>query len=237
LTRSPEAQAESAPGAYSGFENQFINCTWKRGGSRETITDVNPFSGETLVEIPAATQEDLDQAYQAAQESQLEWIGLAPARRALVMRHAAATMEPRREEIIRWIIHESGGTRIKASLEWDAVHSDFLEASGLPYQVEGRILTGDVPGKECRVYRRPVGVVGVISPWNWPFQLTARSVAPAVALGNAVVLKPASDTHRDRWNADPKILEEAGLPAGVLNVVIGKGSEIGMRSCCIRRRG
>lgn len=143
------------------------------------------------------------------------------------MRRAASIMERRREEIIDWIIRESGGTRLKATLEWAAVYADFGEGAAVPYRVEGRILVGDVPGKECRVYRRPVGVVGVISPWNWPFQLTARSVVPALAIGNAVVLKPASDTPVTGGTLIAKILEEAGLPPGVLNVTIGAGSEIG----------
>jgi aldehyde dehydrogenase (NAD+) len=133
---------------------------------------------------------------------------------------------------MEWIVRESGGTRIKAALEWDAVHADFLEAASIPHRVSGRILPGDVPGKECRVYRKPAGVVGVISPWNWPFQLTARSVAPALAVGNAVVLKPASDTPVTGGTLIAKILEEAGLPAGVLNVVIGAGNEIGDAFVC-----
>lgn len=77
------------------------------------------------------------------------------------------------------------------------------------------------------MYRKPVGVVGVISPWNWPFQLTARSAAPALAVGNAVVVKPASDTPVTGGLLFAKILEEAGLPPGVLSVIVGAGSEIG----------
>lgn len=77
------------------------------------------------------------------------------------------------------------------------------------------------------MYRKPVGVVGVISPWNWPFQLTARSAAPALSVGNAVVVKPASDTPITGGLLFAKILEEAGLPPGVLSVIVGAGSEIG----------
>lgn len=152
---------------------------------------------------------------------------ITPGERAAIMRRAAQIMETRREEIVSWIIHESGGTRIKANLEWTAVHGVLLEAATLPYLVEGRILPADIPGKESRMYRKPVGVVGVISPWNWPFQLTARSAAPALAVGNAVVIKPASDTPITGGLLLAKILEEAGLPAGVLSIIVGAGSEIG----------
>jgi aldehyde dehydrogenase (NAD+) len=136
-------------------------------------------------------------------------------------------MERRKDEIVDWLIHESGSTRVKATMEWSTVNAVMLEASRQAYQVEGRILPSDVPGKEGRVYRRPVGVVAVISPWNWPLQLSNRSVAPSLAVGNAVVLKPASDTPITGGLLLGSMFEEAGLPAGVLNVVVGAGSEIG----------
>lgn len=88
-------------------------------------------------------------------------------------------------------------------------------------------MSSDIPGKENLVYRRPLGVVGVISPWNFPLHLSQRSVAPALALGNAVVIKPASDTPISGGLLLGRIFEEAGLPAGVLSVVIGPGSAIG----------
>jgi aldehyde dehydrogenase (NAD+) len=97
----------------------------------------------------------------------------------------------------------------------------------MPHHVEGRIMPSDIEGKESRVYRRPVGVVAVISPWNYPWWLSARSVAPALAVGNSVVLKPASETPLTGGTLFAKVFEEAGLPPGVLNVVVGAGSEIG----------
>lgn len=102
-----------------------------------------------------------------------------------------------------------------------------LEAASFPYRVAGRILPSDIDGKENRVYRRPLGVIGIISPWNFPLHLTQRSLAPALALGNAAVVKPASDTPVTGALLAAKIFEEAGLPARVLNVTIGAGSEIG----------
>src|SRR5690606_40869724 len=84
------------------------------------------------------------------------------------------------------------------------------EAASMAHHVEGRIMPSDVPGKESRVYRRPVGVVAVISPWNFPLQLSARSVAPALAVGNAVVLKPAGDTPVTGGLLLARIFEDAG---------------------------
>lgn len=102
-----------------------------------------------------------------------------------------------------------------------------LEAASMPARSQGATMGSDIPGKENFVYRRPLGVVGVISPWNFPLHLSQRSVAPALALGNAVVIKPASDTPITGGLLLGRIFEEAGLPAGVLSVVIGPGSAIG----------
>ena len=107
---------------------------------------------------------------------------------------AAAIFDCRRDEIIDWLIRESGSTRIKAGVEWASARAITLESASFPSRVQGRILPSGIAGKESRVYRRPLGVVGIISPWNFPLHLTQRSLAPAMAVGNAVVAKPASDT-------------------------------------------
>src|SRR5207302_4719325 len=114
-------------------------------------------------------------------------------------------------------------TAAKAELEWSLVRSVMLEAASVPHHVTGKIMPSDVPGKESRVYRQPAGVVAVISPWNFPMQLSNRSVAPALAAGNAVVLKPASDTPVTGGLLLARVFEEAGLPPGLLSVVIGGG--------------
>ena len=212
---------------WDAFEHQYIAGEWRAGSSKRANQDMDPYRQEPLIEIPLATEDDLDAAYRAAQEMQPAWASALPMERAQVMSRAAEVMEQRQEEIVSWLIREAGSTRLKASLEWSSVRAVMLEASRMPYRVEGKILPGDLPGKEGRVYRQPVGVVAVISPWNWPLQLSVRSVAPALAVGNAVVLKPASDTPITGGLLLAKIFEEAGLPPGVLNVVVGAGSEIG----------
>jgi aldehyde dehydrogenase (NAD+) len=143
------------------------------------------------------------------------------------MRQAAQVMEQRKDEITGWLVRETGGTLAKAELEWSLVRSVLWEAASMPHHAEGSIMPSDIPGKESRVYRRPVGVVAVISPWNFPMQLSNRSVAPALALGNAVVLKPAGDTPVTGGMLLARIFEEAGLPPGLLSVVAGPGSEVG----------
>ena len=212
---------------YAFDRGQFIAGAWRDGASGRRSKDIDPYTGETVAEFALAGKADLDAAYQAAAKAQVAWAAQLPADRAAVLGRAATLMEARRDEIIRWVIRESGSTRIKASLEWSSVYAVIRDAATMPYRVEGRSLPVDIPGKESRVYRKPVGVVGVISPWNWPFQLSARSVFPALAVGNAVVVKPASDTPVTGGLLLARILEEAGVPEGVFNVVVGAGSEIG----------
>ena len=200
---------------------------WRTGASGREATDTDPWSGRALTEIALATVTDAAEAFAAARDAQPAWAARPPIVRSAVMRVAMQVMEARKEEIKDWLVHESGGTVAKAELEWELVHSVFREASSMPHHEEGRIEPSDIPGKENRVYREPAGVVSVISPWNFPMQLSARSVAPALALGNAVVLKPASDTPVTGGLLLARILQEAGLPQNVLSVVVGSGSEIG----------
>src|SRR6266849_390734 len=216
-----------APALYQGFDGQYIDGSWRPGKHGGVRVDTDPYSGATLAEAVMGNQDDLDDAYHAAATAQVSWAARLPAERAAVMLRSASIMEARRGEIVDWLIRESGSTRFKAELEWQFVHAVTLEAASFPHRMEGRILPLDEAGKESRAYRQPLGVIGVISPWNFPMYLSHRSIGPALALGNAVVVKPAEDTPVTGALLIAKICEEAGLPPGLLNVVIGPLSEIG----------
>lgn len=226
MTTSDSSSAQQS-GTYPEFTSMPIAGRWRAGGAGKTGTDTDPWSGATITEIPLASADDLDEAFAAAADAQRDWAAGPPADRAAVMRAAAAVMESRKEEITGWLVRESGGTQAKAALEWHLVHSVLLEAASIPHRPVGTITPSDIPGKENRVYRQPAGVVAVISPWNFPLQLSARSVAPALAAGNAVVLKPASDTPVTGGLLLARVLEEAGLPPALLSVIVGSGSDIG----------
>jgi acyl-CoA reductase-like NAD-dependent aldehyde dehydrogenase len=213
--------------AYENLNLQLIAGEWRTGKSGRDLDVLDPFTQEKLLQIPLANREDLDEAYRSARDAQADWAACGPSERAAVMLNAVRIFDERRDEIINWIIRESGSTRIKAQIEWGAARAITQESASLPSRVHGRILASDVPGKESRVYREPLGVVGIISPWNFPLHLTARSLAPALALGNACVIKPASDTPVTGGLLLARIFEEAGLPKGVLSVLVGSGSEIG----------
>jgi aldehyde dehydrogenase (NAD+) len=182
------------PSPYAGLDQLSIGGVWRPGNGQRTLKDNNPYTGEVIVEIQEGDRGDLEAAYTSAARAHPSWAAALPTERAAVMRRAAEVMEARREEIISWLVRESGSTRLKASLEYESTHAIMLWAASVPDQVEGRILPTDVPGKEGGACRKPVGVSGVISPWNWPLHLSSRSLAPALAVGNAAVLKPASDT-------------------------------------------
>jgi len=216
-----------APAPYSGFDKQFLDGQWRPGRSDKTQSDRDPYTGETLLEIASASRDDVDAAYQAARKAQPAWAASPPDGRAEILRRAAALLEQRSEEVVSWLVRESGSTRIKATIEVGSARAILLEAATFPGRVAGRILAAREKNQESRVYQQPLGVVAVISPWNFPLHLSMRSVAPALALGNAVVLKPASDTPVTGGLLLGKLFEEAGLPAGTLNVVIGAGGEIG----------
>ena len=204
-----------------------IDGHWCPGASGKARTVSSPWTGKPIATLIDATTGDIDQAYEGAARTQPAWAATLPGERAEVFRRAGRIMEERQAEIVDWLVRETGSTIAKAGIEWWAVHNSVLEAATLPSRVEGRIIFGDYADKENRIYRRPVGVVGVISPWNWPMHLSMRSIAPALALGNAVVVKPASDTPITGGLLIARIFEEAGLPPGVLSVVAGEAGQIG----------
>ncbi|WP_343612693.1 aldehyde dehydrogenase family protein [Novosphingobium sp.] len=213
------------------FEAQYIAGTWRAGTGETTATDLNPYTGETLLTLKSASIADVDAAYRAAEAAQVAWAETSPAARADLFRRVADILRARREEIVEWLIKEAGSARLKAQIEWQAVLNGVIEAASIPYRMHGQILPIDTPDTESRVYRRPIGVVGVISPWNFPFHLSHRSIAPALATGNAVVVKPAEDTPVTGGLLIARIYEEAGLPAGLLNVVTGDSRTIGDSFC------
>lgn len=215
------------PSHYDGFARMPIAGSWRQGRSDKVAADHDPYSGETLVEIPLADVRDVDEAYRAAAACQHRWGATVPQERRDVFERAVHIADARKDEIVDWLIKEAGTTRTTALLEWRLFRDQLFEHGTYPFHAAGRILPTSIPGKESRVYRRPVGVVSVISPWNFPLHLSTRSIGPAIALGNTVVLKPASDTPVTGGLLIAKIFEEAGLPPGVLSVVVGAGSDIG----------
>ncbi|WP_405753407.1 aldehyde dehydrogenase family protein [Streptomyces sp. NBC_00144] len=212
---------------FSELALQYIDGEWKPGSGSWDIIDFNPYDGAKLASVTVATAAEVDQAYRAAERAQQTWAETNPYTRRTVFERTLRIIEEREDEIADAIVTELGGTRLKAAFELHLTKEFLREAVHLALRPEGRILASPVDGKENRVYRVPVGVVGVISPFNFPFLLSMKSVAPALALGNAVVLKPHQNTPVCGGTLVAKVFEEAGLPAGLLNVVVTDIAEIG----------
>ncbi|MGA6877347.1 aldehyde dehydrogenase family protein [Acinetobacter sp. AND/436] len=214
-------------GAYQFLDQQFIAGEWIKGTSTRILDNLNPYTQESILKLQGASIVDVDSAYAAALEYAARWTdSSAEARKNLLLR-VIEIIQARREEIIDWLIQESGSTRLKANIEVDAAIGILKESSTFPERMLTQELPSPDPTRQSYAVRKPLGVVAVISPWNFPFHLSMRSVAAALALGNTVVLKPASDTPITGGLLLAKLFEEAGAPMGSLSVLAGAGSEIG----------
>lgn len=212
---------------YFKCNQQYIGGVWRDGSSQKVLTDRNPYNGKAIADFKLASLADLDEAYRAAAAAQKVWAAINPFERRAILEKAIAYVERNEAEITDLIIEELGGTGLKAFFEIGLVKNIIKEASTYPLRMKGEILPSTVDGKENRLYRVPVGVVGVISPFNFPFFLSMRSVAPALGAGNGVVLKPHDDTAITGGTLVAKVFEEVGLPKGLLNVIVADIREIG----------
>lgn len=197
---------------------------WTAGHGR--IHEITaPATGAALGTIGVADAGDVAKAAQLAAAAQRSWATQTPESRAAVLRRAGALFEEHAEEIADWIVREAGSTFPKAGLEVHIAANECYEASALPSHPHGQVLTSN-EARWSFARRIPAGVVSVISPFNFPLILSIRSVAPALALGNAVLLKPDLRTAVSGGALIVRIFEEAGLPEGLLHLLPG-GADVG----------
>lgn len=202
----------------------FIGGSWAPG-SAGTLDVTEPATGAILGKIGQADASDLAKAAEIAHEAQRAWAATSHAKRAEVLRKAAGLWTEHAEEISWWNVREVGAVPAMAGFAVHVAEQECYEAAALPSRPYGEL----VPSEQARLSmarRVPAGVVGVISPFNVPIILGIRSVAPALALGNAVILKPDPRTAVTGGVTIARIFEEAGLPPGVLQVLPG-GADVG----------
>jgi benzaldehyde dehydrogenase (NAD) len=206
------------------FESQVYSGGWttSEGGD---VAVVEPATGEQIGRAGIANAADVARAAAAAREAQREWAATSFEFRAAVLRRAGDVIERNAEEIQQWIVRETGAVPGLAGFAIGVAAQECYEAAALASRPLGEILPSNQP-RLSLLRRVPVGVVGVISPFNVPLILSGRSVAPALALGNAVVLKPDVRTPVVGGFVFARVFEEAGLPAGLLHVLPG-GPETG----------
>ncbi|EIX1612582.1 aldehyde dehydrogenase [Cronobacter sakazakii] len=190
------------------------------------IDVVNPATEALISRIPDGTAEDAGRAIDAAARAQAGWEALPAIERAGWLRKIAAGIREKAAEISALIVAEAGKTQQLASVEvsFTADYIDYMAEWARRY--EGEILQSDRPGENILVFKRALGVTTGILPWNFPFFLIARKMAPALITGNTIVIKPSEFTPNNAI-AFAQIVHDVGLPAGVFNLVLGRGETVG----------
>src|SRR4051794_3095212 len=207
-------------------KKMYIDGKWCDADSGRTLKVTNPATEEVVAEIAYGGRSEAKRALEAAHRAMPSWMRLTAFDRAKILKKTADLMRERADSIARTLTMEQGKPVPEAKAE--ILHSAdtfewFAEEGKRAY---GQIIPNSQPGKRHLTFKHPVGVVGAISPWNFPITLQARKIAPALAAGCTIVCKPASQTPLSlvmlfEW------LQEAGLPAGAANLVMGPAQEIG----------
>jgi aldehyde dehydrogenase (NAD+) len=205
----------------------FIGGEWVASSSGATTEVRNPANTDEVIGIvPAATAEDARAAIAAAREAQPKWAALPPPDRGRVLHRAANLLEARIDEWAADLTREEGKTRAESRAEVARAVDLLRYFAGEAWRVGGDLLPADTPHTLLYSVRVPLGVVAVITPWNFPLAIPTWKIAPGLVMGNAIVFKPASATPIMGIKL-AELFAEAGLPGGVLNVVTGSGSAVG----------
>ena len=195
--------------------------------STDRTSDINPSNVQDIVgEFARGTPADVEHAIASARQAFKKWSLSKPQERFDILDRAGTEILARKDELGRLLAREQGKPLADAMGEAGRAGAIFKFFAGEAVRIRGDKLDSVRPGVEVEVTREPVGVVGRITPWNFPLAIPAWKIAPALAFGNCVVFKPAELVPASPW-ALVDILQRAGLPAGVLNLVMGPGSKIG----------
>ncbi len=205
----------------------FVGGAWTTARSKATVTATSPATGDNLGQIPVGGREDAQAAVDAARAIAPRWAGLGAFTRAKLLHRVADTIERRRDSLAKILTMDQGKPLFAEA--YDEV-DELIEYWRMAAE-DGKRLSGQLPSsvaanKRAMLIRRPRGVVGVITPWNWPYTMPAELIAPALAAGNTVVWTPAPTTSVAAI-ALADCVADADLPGGVLNLVLGPGPVVG----------
>jgi aldehyde dehydrogenase (NAD+) len=205
----------------------FIGGEWVGAKSGQTFQNQNPAdTREAVAQYPSSANDDARQAIDGAVTAFPGWSAMTPVARGRVLSKASQILEARKAELAELLTREEGKTLAESNGEVQRAVDIFRFFGGLSYTIGGQTLPHDLPQNLLFTRREPLGVVGLITPWNFPIAIPAWKMAPALLSGNAVVIKPASQAPAMTLEL-AKALAEAGLPKGALNVVIGEGRAVG----------
>ena len=204
----------------------FINGEFIPNGTRKMIPVVNPATEEVISEVPQATEEDVQAAVDAAYEAQRSWAKIPAIQRAGYLRELAQLVSENLELFAQTTAEENGKLIGQARDEAGWLPEYINYYAGMARHIKGEIITSDRPNENIFLYKRPLGVVAGIMPWNFPLFLIGRKMAPALIAGDTVILKPSSDTPNGAYEF-AKLVAKSSLPKGVINVITGAGSVVG----------
>lgn len=205
----------------------YIDGAYTDSTGKDWIDVINPATEAVISRTPKATNADVDKAVQAAQKAQKAWELTPNIERGKIVRRLGDAIADRRETFIDLLQEEQGKDYDLASGEVDLAIDYFHYMSEWARRIEGDIVPSDRPNENILVYKKPIGVVAGINPWNFPVFILARKVATALVTGNTIVLKPSQHTPNTTMEFTKIVDEMEDIPAGVYNVVTGAGSEIG----------
>ena len=203
---------------FDRYSQVFFGGDWHQVKNGRSFEVFNPASGEVCNQVADASLEDVKLAVSAASDAKAAWVGLAHNQRAAFLLKAADIMEERQQDFVSALVEEGGSWVGKAMFEAAYSAGAMRAAAAMVYQMGGEVLPSEY-GKISMTVRQPLGVVSVISPWNFPLLLSVRGFAVAMAIGNTIVLKPSEETPVSGGLLLAEVFESAGLPAGVFNVV------------------
>jgi succinate-semialdehyde dehydrogenase/glutarate-semialdehyde dehydrogenase len=204
----------------------FVGGAWAPAESGETFAAESPATGEQIGDVPHGGRADAQRAIAAANDAANGWARLTAFERAALMHRVGDEIERRRDELAHILTLDQGKPLHESRDEVEELVAYWRNAAEDGKRLEGRLANSFTPGKRVLLVRRPRGVIGVITPWNWPYTMPAELIAPALASGNTVVWTPASTTAVCATLLAECVVE-ADLPAGVFNYVTGPGSTVG----------
>jgi acyl-CoA reductase-like NAD-dependent aldehyde dehydrogenase len=207
--------------------SMYVGGSWVESESGARVEATSPATGEAIGSVPEGTRTDAQRAVAAANAAARQWAGLSAFERAHACERVAAIIEERRDDLAHVLTLDQGKPlRTESYAEVDELIEYWRMAAGDGRRLEGLMPPSIDASKRVLAYRVPRGVVGVITPWNWPYTMAAEVIAPALASGNTVVWTPASSTSVCSL-ALAECVVDAELPAGVFNVVTGPGAVVG----------
>ncbi|TLS36748.1 aldehyde dehydrogenase family protein [Pseudalkalibacillus caeni] len=210
------------------INKSFINGEWTEGTSGRTGDILNPFDDSVITTVKLATKDQLKEAFESARHAQKEWAKTTTEERKSYLQKAVDYIKENKDDVKDLVIHESGGTHVKADVEINLTIGLLEEAINYAHELHDvRNVEDTIEGKVNHVHRLPLGVISSISPFNFPMNLSMRTIAPAIALGNTVVHKPDLQTGLTGGSIFAKAFEEANLPKGVFNMILTDLEEIG----------